>query len=168
MTSKKHELLKKIIMNVSKKLITVIPALLIFAGARAEEKFEQMIDRSFVVDAFHIGATLFLLYLCFNFVLDLLQRNLDHRIKSKAIAAGSSESMVSRLLARKKKDIRRGALAWICVLLAIGLGLSIINLTLPFGLHSMAILAFSIGAGLLAFYLISGRQRDASRTEDGQ
>lgn len=148
-----------------KKLITVLSALLVFSAANAED-FEQMIDRSFVVDAFHIGATIFLLYLCFNFVLELLQRNLDHRIKSRAIAAGSSETMVSLLLAKKRKDLRRGALAWICVLLAIGLGLSIINLTLPFGLHSVAILAFSIGAGLLAFYLISGRQRGASQAED--
>ncbi|HEY8971922.1 MAG TPA: hypothetical protein VIM64_22625 [Puia sp.] len=150
----------------SKKLITVTPALLIFAAARAEDRSASFIDRDFLVDAFHIASTIFLLYLCFNFVLELLQRNLDHRIKSKAIAAGASESMVGRLLARKKKNVRRGALAWICVLLAIGLGLSIINLTLPFGLHSMAILAFSIGAGLLAFYLISGRERNAGRTED--
>lgn len=74
--------------------------------------------------------------------------------------------MVSRLLARQKKDVRRGALAWICELLAIGLGLSIINFTMPFGLHSVAIMAFSIGAGLLAFYLISGRQRGSSQTGD--
>jgi len=155
-------------MNVSKKLITIIPAMLIFAAARAEDRNGFPIDRDFMVDAFHIGATLFLLYLCFNFVLDILQRNLDHRIKSRAIAAGSSETMVGRLLARQKKDFRRGALAWICVLLAIGLGLSIINLTLPFGLHSMAILAFSIGAGLLAFYVISGRQRKNPGAEDEQ
>jgi hypothetical protein len=149
-----------------KKLITAIPALLIFSAANAQGKFEEMIDRSFVVDAWHISATIFLLYLCFNFILELLQRNLDHRIKSKAIAAGSSETMVSLLLARRKKDLRRGALAWICVLLAIGVGLSIINVTLPFGLHSVAILAFSIGVGLLAFYLISGRRRGASQAGD--
>jgi hypothetical protein len=149
-----------------KKLITITPALLIFAAARAEDKGGFPIDRDFLVDAFHIAATIFLLYLCFSFVLDLLQRNLDHRIKSKAIAAGSSETMVSQLMARQKKDVRRGALAWICVLLALGLGLSIINLTLPIGLHSMAILAFSIGAGLLAFYLISGRRQSVSQSED--
>ena len=146
-------------MNVSKKLITAIPALLIFAAARAEDKSEPIIDRSFVIDAFHIGATLFLLYICFNFVLDLLQRSLDHRLKNKVIDAGSSETMASRLLNRKKKDIRISVLAWVCVLLAIGTGLSIINLTLPFGLHSVAILACSIGVGLLVFYVISGRQR---------
>ena len=153
-------------MNVSKKLITIVPALLIFAAARAEDSGRPPIDRDFLVDAFHIGATIFLLYLCFNFVLELLQRSLDHRIKSRAIDAGSSETMISRLLARKKKNVRRGALAWVCVLLAIGLGLSIINLTLPFGLHSVAILAFSIGAGLLAFYLISGRKTEASPAGD--
>jgi hypothetical protein len=149
-----------------KKLITVLFTVFTLTAANAQDKFEQIVDRSFVVDAFHISATIFLLYLCFNFVLELLQRNLDHRIKSRAIAAGSSESMVGRLLDRKRKDLRRGALAWICVLLAIGLGLSIINFTLPFGLHSVAIMAFSIGAGLLAFYLISGRQRDASQPGD--
>ena len=146
-------------MNVSKKIITVIPALLIFAVARAEDKGETIIDRSFIVDAFHIGATLFLLYICFNFVLDILQRSLDHRIKNKVIEAGSSETLVSRLLARKKKDSRISVLAWVCVLLAIGTGLSIVNLTLPFGLHSLAILACSVGVGLLVFYVISGRNK---------
>lgn len=149
-----------------KRLLIPILSLLIFVAARAEDKTGGIIDRDFMVDAFHVGATIFLLYLCFNFILELLQRNLDHRIKSRAIAAGSSETMVSRLLARQKKDVRRGALAWICVLLAIGLGLSIINFTMPFGLHSVAIMAFSIGAGLLAFYLISGRQRGSSQTGD--
>jgi hypothetical protein len=149
-----------------KKLTTVMLCIFIFGAARADERGGFPIDRDFLVDAFHIGATIFLLYLCFNFILELLQRNLDHRIKSRAIAAGSSETMVGRLLARQKKDFRRGALAWICVLLAIGLGLTIINLTLPFGLHSVAILAFSIGAGLLAFYLISGRGRDAALVEN--
>jgi len=149
-----------------KKLLISIPALLIFVTASAQDKTEPLIDQSFLRDAFHIGSTLFLLYICFNFILELLQRNLDHRIKSKVIEAGTPETMVSRLLTRKKKDIRRGVLAWVCVLLAMGLGLSIINLTLPFGLHSVAILALSIGAGLLAFYLISGRQRGASQAGD--
>ncbi|HVU55059.1 MAG TPA: hypothetical protein VHD83_08380 [Puia sp.] len=149
-----------------KKIIIAILILLFFTTARAGDSFEQMIDRSFVVDAFHIAATMFLLYLCFNFVLELLQRNLDHRIKSKAIAAGSSETMVSRLLARRTRDLRRGALAWVCVLLALGVGLGIIDATLPFGLHSVAILAFSIGVGLLVFYLISGRREGGSRAED--
>jgi hypothetical protein len=149
-----------------KKLITVLSGILIFGAARAEDKGGFPIDRDFLVDAFHIGSTIFLLYLCFNFILELLQRNLDHRIKGKAIAAGSSESMVGRLLARQKKDLRRGVLAWVCVLLAMGLGLSIVNLTLPIGLHSVAILAFSIGAGLLAFYLISGRGRNAAGADE--
>jgi len=125
-----------------------------------------LIDRGFIVDAFHISATIFLLYLSFNFILELLQRNLDHRIKGKAIVAGASESMIGRLLTRKKKDLRSSVLAWICVLLALGVGVSIVNLTLPFGLHSLAIMAFSIGVGLLIFYVISGRQRRGSQNGD--
>jgi len=142
-----------------KKLITAIPALLIFSAASAQDRTEPLIDRGFIVDAFHISATVFVLYLSFNFILELLQRNLDHRIKGKAIAAGTSESMVHRLLTRKKKDVRSGVLAWICVLLALSVGVSIVNLTLPFGLHSVAIMAFSIGVGLLVFYIISRKQK---------
>jgi hypothetical protein len=62
------------------------------------------------------------------------------------------------VLEKKKKDYLNEVLAWICVLLAIGAGLTLITLTLPFGLHSVAILAFSIGLGLLVFYLIARRR----------
>jgi hypothetical protein len=150
-----------------KRILVIIPSLLMFAGASAQDRPETILDRSFVVDAFHIGATIFLLYLSFNFVLALLQRSLDHRIRTKIVEAGTGETLAGRLLATRKKDYRNEVLAWVCVLLAIGTGLTIVELTLPFGLHSVAILAFSIGLGLLVFYIMSARRRQgASRTGD--
>jgi hypothetical protein len=150
-------------MNVSKKIIAIVPALFVFAAAVAEEKNEPLIDRSLIFDVWHICSTLLLIYMIASFILQLLQRNLDYRIKNKVIEAGSPESVISRLLEEKKKDIRRDMLAWICVLLALGAGLAIVDATLPFGLHSVAILSISIGVGLLAFYLISGlRKKDGA------
>ena len=142
-----------------KKLIVAIPALFVVAVAQAEDKTEPLIDRSLIFDIVNITGMLILLYLIFSFILDLLQRNLDHRIKTKVIESGTPEGIVSQLLAGKKKDVRRDMLQWVCVLLAIGTGLILIQGTKPYGLHSPAIMAFSIGAGLLAFYLISGRRK---------
>ena len=142
-----------------KKLIVAIPVLFVVGKIQAQDKVEPLIDRSLIFDVVNISGMLILLYLIFSFVLDLLQRNLDNRIKIKVIDSGTPEGIVSQLLAGKKKDVRRDMLQWVCVLLAIGTGLFIVEGTKPYGLHSPAIMAFSIGAGLLVFYLISGRSK---------
>ncbi|HEY4208844.1 MAG TPA: DUF6249 domain-containing protein [Puia sp.] len=141
-----------------KKLIAIIPGLFMFAAANAQDKTEQILNQAFIIDVFHICATIFLLYLSFNFILALLQRSLNHRIRMKIVETGTSETLATQVLEKKKKDYLNEVLAWICVLLAIGAGLTLITLTLPFGLHSVAILAFSIGLGLLVFYLIARRR----------
>jgi len=41
----------------------------------------------------------------------------------------------------------------VCYLTGIGLGLTIINYTLPLGIHSFAIIAFSIAASFLGYFL---------------
>jgi EamA domain-containing membrane protein RarD len=45
------------------------------------------------------------------------------------------------------------------MLAAVGLGLLIVKIVMPFGLHSLAILALSVAAGFGAYYYFS-RQTD--------
>ncbi|MDO6432599.1 hypothetical protein Q4E93_18480 [Flavitalea sp. BT771] len=140
-----------------KRIIATFTVFLSVAAAYAQDRNEPLIDRGMIRDTLNIGGILMVMYIITYLILEILQRNLDHRLKSKIIESGTQEGIVSRLLANKKRDNRKVILQWICVLLSIGGGLSIINFAQPFGLHSIAIMAFSLGAGLLAYYLISGR-----------
>jgi hypothetical protein len=140
-----------------KRIIATFTALLAFAAANAQDRNEPLIDRSLLFDIINICGMLAVLYLITSFILGILQRNLDHRLRNKIIESGTQEGVISHLLVNKKSDNRKVILQWTCVLLSIGAGLSIINFARPFGLHSIAIMAFSLGAGLLAYYLISRR-----------
>ena len=131
--------------------------LLSAAAVYAQDRNEPLIDRGLVRDTVNICGILTVMYIIVYLILEILQRNLDYRLKSKIVESGTQEGIVSHLLVNKKSDNRKVILQWTCVLLSIGGGLTIINFAGPFGLHSIAIMAFSLGAGLLAYYLISGR-----------
>ena len=152
-----------------KKIIVTSGVLFVFAVAHAEEP-GPLIDRSLIFDVFNICGILMVMYVIANFILGILQRNLDHRVKNRIIEAGTPESILMHLLPApdKKKDNRKTILQWICVLLGLGVGLSIIDLTMPFGLHSVAIMVFSIAAGFLAWYLISGRTKKDKQDMSGE
>lgn len=140
-----------------KRIIATFTVLLSLAAAYAQDRNEPLIDRSLIRDTLNICSILTVMYIITYLILEILQRNLDHRLKSKIIESGTQEGIASRLLANKKRDNRKVILQWTCVLLGIGTGLSIINFTRPFGVHSIAIMAFSLGASLLVYYFISGR-----------
>ena len=140
-----------------KRIIATFTVLLLVAAAYAQDRNEPLIDRGLIRDIVNICGILMVMYIITYLILEVLQRNLDHRLKNKIVESGTQEGVISHLLVNKKSDNRKVILQWTCVLLSIGAGLSIINFSRPFGLHSIAIMAFSLGAGLLAYYLISGR-----------
>ena len=51
------------------------------------------------------------------------------------------------------KEDRNINIKWFAILTGIGMGLTIINYTLPLGIHPLAIIAFSIAASFLGYFL---------------
>ena len=144
-----------------KKVIVTFAALFAFGAIHAEDTNPPIIDGGLIHETVNICGMLTVMYIIVHFILNILQRNLDYRIKTKVIEAHTPEDIVKHVLqpSDKKKGQRKAVLQWICVLFSIGVGLSIIKLTMPVGLHSVAILAFAIAVGLLAYYLLSGRMK---------
>ena len=67
-----------------------------------------------------------------------------------------ANSVVAQLLQPESgKEKRNYLLQWFFILVAIGIGFTIMNLTRPFGLHSLAIMAFSIAAGFGGYYFFT-------------
>ena len=82
----------------------------------------------------------------------MIRNHYNFRIKNRILDKGTEENIVRQLLQPEKKENKNYILQWFCLLAAIGAGLFLVNLIRPFGLHSLAIMAFSIAAGFGAYY----------------
>jgi hypothetical protein len=99
------------------------------------------------------------IYLVSNWILQMIKQNLDYKLKSKLIEKETSENIIVQLVQPNKKDEGNGKtiLQWFFILAGIGAGFTIITFTAPFGLHSLAIMAFCIAAGFAGYYYASRR-----------
>ncbi len=82
---------------------------------------------------------------------------LDNRLKNKLIDKGASENVVTQLLQPMKNESKLEPLKWFSILSAIGLGLALVDAFKPLGIHSLAIMAFSLAAGFLGYFFLSKR-----------
>src|SRR5450432_2313690 len=128
-------------------------------GAQAQENFDPFKDRDFIFDAMHICTMLVAIYLISSFILQAIKAAMTARIKNRILDKGAEENIVRELLRPEKKDNMKSILQWFFMLVAIGVGLLLVKIIMPFGLHSLAILALSIAAGFGGYYYFS-RQTD--------
>jgi hypothetical protein len=144
-----------------KKIITAL-LVLISVGANAQGSFETFNDRDFDFDLLHVTGVLIGIFLFTSFILAFVKLILDGRIKSKMLEKGVSENVVAQFLGPAGRDSKSVAIKWFLVLVCIGIGLIIINLTLPVGLHSIAIMAFSISLSFLGYFYYIKRSQNQS------
>ncbi len=143
-----------------KKISITLAIILASIAANAQENFDPFKDRQFIFDVFNICAILTVIYMIAGFILRIVKQSLDFKLKNKIIDKGTEEPVVAQLLQPVNKESRRYLLQWFFILAAIGIGFTIMNLTRPFGLHSLAIMAFSIAAGFGGYYYFT-RKADA-------
>jgi hypothetical protein len=138
--------------------ITACISFLAMAASAQEpvrENFEPFKNREFLFDVLHICATLAVVYMVSSFILHLFRQAMGYRIKNRILDKGTEENIVRQLLQPDKKENKNYILQWFFMLTAIGIGLLLVRLTGPFGLHSLSILAFSIAAGFGGYYYFS-------------
>lgn len=143
-----------------KKALIIIAALGGSIVAYAQDKPEPLINREFIFDLIHIVAVLLVIYLISSFILQIVRSNFDFRLKSKMLERQTEEQMAGQLLQPDKVNPLNTVLQWICALVAVGIGFLIIELTEPYGLHSLAIMAFSVAAGLIVYYRLAPRTKN--------
>ena len=102
-------------------------------------------------EVFNICATIFVVILVMVFILSVLKRMLDYRIKNRIVEKGVSEDLASSILRRDTGDGDLN-IKWFSILAGIGIGLTLINYTLPLGIHSIAIMSFAIAVSFLGYH----------------
>lgn len=104
-------------------------------------------------EAFGILATLFAVGMFMYFIITILKKIFDHRLKNKIVDKGISESVAQSILETKNVDNKYANVKWFAILAGIGIGLLGVNYTQPVSYHSIAIMAFSISLSFLGYYL---------------
>jgi hypothetical protein len=136
-----------------KKTLATAAVLSFTIAAQAQDNnFDPFKDRQLYFDILNICGVLAVIYLLSSFIMLILKQHYNYRIRNRMLDKGTEENIVRQLLPPDKKDNRNYILQWFCMLAAIGAGLILVSLIRPFGLHSLAILAFSLAAGFGAYY----------------
>ena len=134
------------------KKISIITALLTAAvTAQAQDLTTPLKQGSSLELGFRIFAITVCMYLIGTFIITIVKLVLDYQLKSRMIDRGFSEGDISRFFRPGNTAIRNTALKWFAVLAGVGFGLTIVTLSQPVGLHSLAIMAFCISAAFLVY-----------------
>ena len=135
-----------------KKVITIIAAGLVSFSVNAQGG----LDMEFRPEVFRGVAAIFVVGMFMYFIIDILRRIFEHRLKNKIVDKGISENIAQSILATQKREDNRFAnVKWFAILAGIGLGLMVVNYTQPLGFHSLAIMAFSISLSFLGYYFFT-------------
>lgn len=129
-----------------KKLITIVTAITAVTAVNAQATFVSP-EESFRVISSILVVVLFML-----FILTILKRIFEYRLKNKIVDKGIPENVASSILQTKSREDRNINIKWFALLAGVGAGLTIIYFTLPLGIHSLAIMAFSIALSFLGYF----------------
>ena len=132
-----------------KKIITIATVCSVSFTANAHGS-----DVEYNEEILQVAAAIFVVGMFMYFIITVLQRILEHRLKNKIIDKGISENIAQSILETKvKEDNRYMNIKWFVILAGIGIGLLSVYYTEPLGIHSLAIMAFSISLSFLGYYL---------------
>lgn len=141
------------------KRITTIATIMLTSFAvhaqNVQEESKAIIDKDFMRELLTNCGVLIGIFLFTSFFLTIIRSAFDSKLKNKLIDKGASENVVNQLLQPLKKESKLEPLKWFSILAGIGLGLALIGAFQPLGIHSLAIMAFSLAAGFLAYYFFS-------------
>ena len=134
-----------------KKIITIATVCSVSFTANAHES-----DVVYNEEILQVAAAIFVVGMFMYFIIDIIRRIFEHRLKNKIVDKGISENIAQSILATQKpEDNRYANVKWFAILAGIGLGLTGVNYTQPIGFHSLAIMAFSISFSFLGYYFFT-------------
>ncbi|MCA6364092.1 MAG: hypothetical protein IM638_13715 [Bacteroidetes bacterium] len=77
---------------------------------------------------------------------------LEYRLKNKLIERGMTEQLAAYSLTKNIQEKKNNAIKLAILFCGLGIGLTITYLTAPINIHSLAIMAFSLGLSYLAYF----------------
>ncbi len=134
--------------TIMKKLILILTIVGFASTAHAQDSLMSQ-------HTFNICASILVLGLVMFFILTIMKRLLEYRIKNRIVEKGIPESIAMSVLENSPKEDRNANLKWALILAGLGVALFFIHHTQPLGIHSLSILAFCLSASFLSYFFIS-------------
>lgn len=140
-----------------KKILTGI--LMLPATVEAFSQNKPIADKPVITEPISeiLLPVLFILSLVFMLI-SLIRYFLEFRLKNKLIDRGMSEQLSAYLVKKNDKEKQHELIKLSILFCGIGLGLTMVYLTSPIHIHSLAIMAFSIGLSYLVYFFYLRRQ----------
>lgn len=95
---------------------------------------------------------LFIVFLVFMLV-SLIRYFLDYRLRNKLIDRGMAEQLSAYLLEKNDREKQNETIKLAILFSGLGVGLTTVYFTTPLDIHSLAIMAISLGLSYLAYFL---------------
>ncbi|GMQ31506.1 DUF6249 domain-containing protein [Algoriphagus confluentis] len=95
---------------------------------------------------------LFIVFLVFMLV-SMIRYFLDYRLKNKLIERGMAEQLSAYLLEKNDREKQNEAIKLAILFSGLGVGLTTVYFTAPLDIHSLAVMAISLGLSYLAYFL---------------
>ena len=134
-----------------KKMVSVFTAF-IAIGANAQDNHPG-INEEMNEEVFRAIAVIFVMLALMVFIMFVLQRIFDYRLKNKIIEKGIAENIASSILQNDNRDNKDVNIKWTSLLAGLAIGLTLVNYTRPLGIHSLAIMSFCIALSFLGYFL---------------
>lgn len=134
-----------------KKILTSILTLLATAPAFAQNTPTTVAQTDIDPVSSIIPPVLFMSFLVFMLV-SLVKYFLEYRLKNKLIDKGTPENISAYLSTKNESEKQDNVIKWGILFCGIGVGLTVTYLTAPIHIHSLAIMAFSIGLSYMAYF----------------
>jgi len=131
-----------------KKIITIATVCSVSFTANAHDSGFEYNE-----ELFQIAAAIFVVGMFMYFIINIMKRIFEHRLKNKIVDKGISENIAHSILETKTGENKYANIKYFAILAGIGIGLTGVNYTQPLGFHSLAIMAFSISLSFLGYYL---------------
>ena len=135
-----------------KKVLTITSTSLLGFTVQAQNQ-DPYYFMQYNRDIFETCSVIFVVGMFMFFIMAVMKKIFEHRLKNKIVDKGISENIAQSILeTRTNVDSKYANIKWFAILAGIGLGLTGVNYTQPLGFHSLAIMAFSISLSFLGYY----------------
>ncbi|WAC09253.1 hypothetical protein [Dyadobacter pollutisoli] len=132
-----------------KKILLILSTALFPTLANAQTQGSMHIDR----DQIALAVTVLIIAVILAFLLELVKRYLDYRLKEKVVESGVTQELASLLLHRDQQDLLRTCIKWLAIFLGLACGFTIVAVAqLPIW-GALAVIAFCLSGGFLGYYL---------------
>lgn len=119
---------------------------------------EQIDSNSLKFESLHLSSTILTIVIGCVVVMTFIKWMLDHHLKNKLIDKGAPENVVAQLLQPAINDNKNTTVKWFALLMGLGIGLSFVDYYQPLGIHSLAIMCFSLATSFLGYYFYISRK----------